>query len=219
MDGIAAFVVASVVLILIPGPSLVFAISRALTVGRRRAIAAVAGNATGVALQAAAVAVGLGELVARSATAFTVVKLVGAAYLVVLGVLAVRHRRRSAAALVAEVDPEDGAGERVRALPRALRCWADGLLVGGLNPKTVLFFIAFLPQFVPHGGPATTWMVGLGGLFGVLAFLLDGVWVTAVASARERLVRSPRRLAGLTGAGGVAMIGLGAAVAVTGRPQ
>jgi threonine/homoserine/homoserine lactone efflux protein len=218
VDGIAAFVVASVVLILIPGPSLLFAISRALTVGRRRAIAAVAGNATGVALQAGAVAVGLGELVARSAAAFTVVKLVGAGYLVVLGVLAVRHRRRSAAALVAEVVPDQSAEEAARALPRALRCWADGLVVGGLNPKTVLFFIAFLPQFVPHGDGATVWMLGLGALFGLLAFLLDGVWVTVVATVRGRLVRSPRRLATLTGAGGVAMIGLGAAVAVTGRP-
>ena len=98
-DRLVAFVVAATIVIAVPGPSVVFAIGRALAAGRRRALLSVIGNSAGVGLQILAVAVGLGTVLATSAAAFTVVKLAGAAYLVVLGITAIRHRHRTASAL------------------------------------------------------------------------------------------------------------------------
>ena len=136
-----AFVGAATLLILVPGPSVMFAIGRGLSVGRVRALAAVVGNALGVMLQVVGVALGLGELIERSATVFTAVKLAGAAYLIYLGVTAIRHRHAAAAHLAV-------AGSGPRPQVGVLRCMLDGVLVGSLNPKTVIFFVAFLPLFV-----------------------------------------------------------------------
>src|SRR5690606_37816499 len=128
----------SIVLIEIPGPSLLFALARALTVGRRDAVLSVLGNGSGVLLQGVAVAFGLGALVATSTTAFTVLKLLGAAYVIYLGVQAIRHRGDARAA----IEKDDGA-------PRTsgLAAIRAGFVVGATNPKTIVFLMAFLPQF------------------------------------------------------------------------
>lgn len=205
---LVAFVGAAALIIVIPGPSVVFAISRALVVGRRNALASVVGNALGVLLQVAGLAVGLGELIERSVVAFTVIKLVGAVYLAYLGVQAIRHRHDAARALSA-------------AAPRAdtglFRSVLRGVPVGLFNPKTVVFFAAFLPLFVDPSRGVPGQLLLLGALFAGIAVVLDSIWAITAASARTWFSRSPRRLAGLGAVGGVAMIGLGAGAATAQR--
>ena len=141
VDQWLAFLVASALFIQVPGPSLLFTIGRALTVGRRDALLSVVGNAVGVVTQVLAIAVGLGAVVATSATAYAALKLVGAAYVVWLGVQAIRRRADARMALQA-VDSVSA----VR--PHARRSLRIGFTVGVTNPKTMVFFVAFLPQFV-----------------------------------------------------------------------
>lgn len=202
-----AFAVTSFVLIVVPGPSVLFTISRALTIGRRGALLTVLGNAAGAYLQVVAVAVGIGALVERSIVAFTVIKLVGAGYLIYLGVQAVRHRRSLAGAMATQLAPV-----------RAGRVMADGFLVGVANPKTIVFFAAALPQFVdPGAGALTVQLLVLGAVFPAIALISDSGWAIVAGTARNWFARSPRRLAAIGGAGGLTMIGVGATLAVSGR--
>lgn len=204
---VLAFAGVLTVIIAIPGPSVLFTISRALTAGRRVALLSVAGNAFGVYAQVAAVAFGIGALVERSAAAFTVMTWAGAAYLVYLGVHAIAHRRAMATALGARVAPVSPA--------RAVR---DGLVVGALNPKTIAFFVVALPQFTsPAAGHLALQMMILGAPFPAIALVLDSVWACAAGTARQWFARSPRRLAMIGGTGGLVMIGLGVSLMATGR--
>lgn len=208
LSQVLAFLLLSVVIIAVPGPSVLFTIGRALTVGRREALLTVVGNAIGVYLQVVAVAVGIGVIVERSAAVFTVIKLVGAAYLVFLGVQAIRHRRKITEALAAGMPA-------VVASRRALR---DGVVVGLANPKSIVFFVVALPQFTnPDAGSVPLQMLLLGAMFPVIAIVLDSVWALLAATARTWFSRSPRRLELVGGAGGLMMIGLGASIAITGR--
>lgn len=199
---VLAFAALSLVMIVIPGPSVLFTIGRALTVGRREALLSVAGNALGAYLQVVAVAFGVGVVVERSAAVFTVVKLAGAAYLVYLGVQAFRRRRKVTDALAESVSRIGPA--------RALR---DGVIVGVTNPKTIVFMIVALPQFTD----GTAQMLLLGVIFPAIAVLCDSVWAFAAATARTWFARSPKRLAAIGGTGGLMMIGLGASLALTNR--
>jgi threonine/homoserine/homoserine lactone efflux protein len=206
-DRLLAFALTALVLIAIPGPSVLFTISRALTIGRRGALLTVVGNAAGGYLQVVAVAFGVGVLVERSVELFTGLKLVGAAYLIFLGVQAIRHRRSLSDALATPP-----------ASTRARRVLADGFMVGVANPKTAVFFLAALPQFVDRAaGHATLQLLTLGAIFYAVAVVCDSLWAIAAGSARVWLARSPSRLAAIGGAGGVAMIGIGASLALTGR--
>lgn len=203
-----AFVVASILFIQVPGPSLLFTIGRALTVGRRDALLSVVGNALGLVTQVLAVAVGLGAVVAASAHAYTALKIVGAAYVVYLGIQAIRHRTDARAALEA-VDL--GAVTPART-SQSLRI---GFVVGLTNPKTIVFFVAFLPQFVnaPAGHTGLQFAM-LGLVFGAMAIVSDSTWALAAGKARDWFARRPQRLDTLGVAGGVMMIGLGATMAV-----
>jgi threonine/homoserine/homoserine lactone efflux protein len=204
LDAIARFALLSLALIVVPGPSVMFVIARAVTVGRRAALATVAGNAAGVYVQVVLVAVGLGALVERSIAVFNVVKLAGAAYLVWLGVQAIRHR----------ADPV--VPDTERAAPRP--AWRDGFVVGLANPKAIVFFAAILPQFVARGGaPAWLQMMVLGLVFVAIALVSDSLWAVAAGSARSWLAGSGRGLERIRAAGGVVMIGLGLRLAVTRR--
>jgi threonine/homoserine/homoserine lactone efflux protein len=206
---VLAFAALVTVLIAIPGPSVLFTISRALTVGRRSALFSVAGNELGLYVQVVAVAFGVGALVQRSAEVFTLVKWAGAAYLVFLGAQAIRHRQSMAAALAARVTPVRPA--------RAIR---DGFVIGATNPKTIVFFVVALPEFTARGPghlPLPAQMLIIGALFPVIALVLDSVWAAAAGTARQWFTGSPRRLALIGGAGGLAMIGLGLSLAATGR--
>ncbi|WP_091120796.1 LysE family translocator [Nocardioides terrae] len=202
----AAFLVASILFIQVPGPSLLFTLGRALTVGRRDALLSVVGNAAGLLVQVVGVAVGLGAVVAASAQAFTALKLAGAAYVVYLGVQAIRHRGDARLALEATADA------------RRTTAWVSvrtGLVVGATNPKTIVFFAAFLPQFVGHDGATAPQLLLLGLIFGALACASDSCWALAAGRARDWFAREPKRLDHLGATGGVMMIGLGATLATT----
>jgi threonine/homoserine/homoserine lactone efflux protein len=206
-QALLAFALASVVLVLIPGPSVLFVVGRALAHGRRAALTGVAGNTTGAALVVLVVALGFGAIAAQSVAVFTVIKLVGAAYLVYLGVQTIRHRG-DLAELVGR--PAGGPPDR--------RMYLQGVLVGATNPKVLVFFSAALPQVVdPAAGDATTQMLVLGLLFALIAAVLDSTWAFAAGTAREWFATSPARLRRVGGAGGLMIIGMGVAVAVTGR--
>jgi threonine/homoserine/homoserine lactone efflux protein len=206
-EHLLAFLVIATVLIAVPGPSVLFVVTRSLTQGRRAGIATVVGNAAGVYVQVMLVAIGVGAIVQESIAVFTVVKLAGALYLVYLGVQTFRHRRSLAAAL------------DVPAAPRQLRrMLTDAFVVGIANPKVIVFFVAVLPQFVdPSAGSVGLQLLTLGAVFCLIAIACDSVWALAAGAARAWLVRSPRRLAAIGGTGGIVLIGLGAGLAVSGR--
>jgi threonine/homoserine/homoserine lactone efflux protein len=201
-----AFALASALLIVIPGPSVLFVLGRSLALGRRGGLLSVLGNALGMLPAIAAVALGIGALVAQSVVVFTIVKVVGAAYLVFLGVQAIRHRK-------ARAMPD------ASAVPRTtFRLLLEGFVVGITNPKAIVFFTAVLPQFVdPGGAPVPLQMAVLGFVFMLVALVSDSAWGVLAGSARAWLSGAPHRLERLGGAGGLVMIGLGARLAVTGR--
>ncbi|WP_225845974.1 LysE family translocator [Streptomyces sp. HPF1205] len=214
VDRVLGFAAMSLVLVLIPGPSVLFVLGRALAHGRRVALGSVVGNAAGAYVLAALVSVGLGEVVARSVAVFVALKLAGAAYLVFLGVRAWRHRSELG---LGEVPAGDG-GAADREGPRDLRVLWEGFVVGVTNPKTMVFFAAVLPQFVDRGaGRVHEQMLLLALVFTVIALACDSMWAVGASAARSWFAKSPRRLSAVGGTGGLAMIGLGVAVAVTGR--
>jgi threonine/homoserine/homoserine lactone efflux protein len=207
VSNLAAFALAAALIIAIPGPSVLFVISRGVVLGRRAALATVLGNCAGVYVQVAAVALGIGVVVERSATVYTTVKLVGAAYLVWLGVRTFRRRRSLAAALTGPIEQ--------RSDSRILR---EGFVVGLTNPKAAVFFAAILPQFTePSAGHVPLQMLALGVVFILIALVLDGIWALAAGTAREKLAASPKRLEAIGGAGGVVLVGLGVTLAVSGK--
>jgi threonine/homoserine/homoserine lactone efflux protein len=208
-DHLLAFLLTVYVLILIPGPSVLFVVSRGVALGRRAALATVVGNAAGLTLQLALVAVGVGSILARSDAVYTTVKLIGAVYLVVLGVRSIRDRKALADALTSAAAP--------RGLARTIR---EGFLVGATNPKGVLIFTAVLPQFIDRSrGHATLQLISLGLICVLVALLSDGAWAVASGTARKWLGSSPRRLERLSAGGGLMLIALGAELALTGRKE
>ena len=215
VDHLAAFAITAFALIVVPGPSVLFVIGRALVLGRRGAFATVAGNALGEYVQVMAVAFGIGAIVERSIVVYTAIKLAGAAYLIFLGVQAIRHRRALTDAV--RPVPSAAATDRPAALRRALR---EGFVVGLGNPKSVVFFAAMLPQFVDaSSGHVPAQMLALGAVFLLIALVSDSTWALVASGARSWFARSPRRLSRLSGVGGLVMIGIGARVALTGRPD
>ena len=208
-DDVVAFVLASFALVVIPGPSVLFVISRSLVLGRRGGLVTVLGNGIGVFVQVVAVALGVGTLVAGSAQLFSAIKLIGAAYIVYLGVQAIRHRQNLSTALARGSAPKSTA--------RVLR---EGFVVGVANPKLVVFFAAVLPQFVDRSaGRVPLQLLTLGAIFVGIALICDSAYALVAGTARAWFSRSPDRLARLGGGGGLVMIGLGASVALSGPPD
>jgi threonine/homoserine/homoserine lactone efflux protein len=204
---LASFSVAAFILIVVPGPSVLFVVSRGVALGRRAAVVTALGNAVGIYLQVVAVALGVGAVIERSVALLSAIRLLGAAYLVYLGVQALRHRR----ALASVLDAGAAAPER-----RSLAL--EGFVVGVSNPKWIVFFTAILPQFIdPAGAPVPLQMVALGAIAVAIAVVSDSIWGMAAGTARSWLARSPRRLEALGGVGGLTMIGLGVRLAATGR--
>ncbi|HYU84243.1 MAG TPA: LysE family translocator [Kribbellaceae bacterium] len=206
---VPAFMVAALVIIVIPGPSVLFTVGRALSYGRREALLTVLGNGLGATVVAAAVAVGLGAVIAASAVVLTVIKLAGASYLIYLGVRAFRERRSLAQALAVRPEPA-----------RSKRVLRQGFMVGLTNPKTAVFFAAVLPQFTdPAAGPLAVQTLVFAAIFLPLAIISDSTWALLAGAARSWFARSPRRLELVGGTGGLMIIGLGATVAVTGTAE
>lgn len=207
-EALVAFSIASLILVVVPGPSVLFVIGRSLSHGRRGGVFSVLGNELGSLPLVAAVALGVGTVVAQSAVLFTVIKMLGAAYLIYLGVLAIRHRR-------AGLDTDAGDSRRALKSSTLLR---QGFIVGVTNPKSIVFFVAALPQFVNfHAGAISVQMMVLGFVFILIAFVCDAVWALLASSAASWFARSPRRLAAVRGTGGGMMIALGGSLALTGN--
>jgi threonine/homoserine/homoserine lactone efflux protein len=201
------FGLASLVLIVVPGPGVLFVVGRALAHGRRTALATALGHAAGNYMVAACVAVGLGALLQRSVEAFVIVKIAGALYLIWLGVHAIRHRKSLADAMAVATPPREG-----------WRAARDGAVVGLTNPKAYILFGAILPQFVNRAaGHVPAQMLVLALVSVAIGAISDCSWGFAASAVRAWFARSPRRIEMVGGAGGLAMIGVGVTVAVTGR--
>lgn len=203
---LVAFVPVALLIIAIPGPSVLFTIGRALSEGRRAALLTVVGNGVGLAVQSVVIAVGLGALLSAAAWALTVMRVVGGLYLVWLGIQAFRHR----------AEFSDSVSDVRSASPRLISHLGSGFLLGVTNPKTLVFLTALLPQFVEPRYPAAAQMAVLGLVFALLAIAGDSVWAVLAASARDWYGRSRRRIERIRAAGGIALIGLGAYTLATG---
>lgn len=211
VDQILTFGLAAFIIIVIPGPSVVFTIGRALAYGRGVALATVVGNTLGLVTIVVLVALGLGVIVQESILVFTVLKLGGAAYLVWLGFEAFRRRKEFLAS--------DGA-EVARGSMTWSRSIRQGYVVGASNPKGYMMLAAVLPQFVDRGaGQVQLQMLLLGLLATTIGLLSDSLWAVIAAQLRQWFNRSPRRGEAMGAAGGLSMIGLGVGLAVSGKPH
>jgi threonine/homoserine/homoserine lactone efflux protein len=197
------FAMTAALIVVIPGPSVMFIVSRALSVGRPAALAAAAGNSLGATFQGILAAFGLGTLISESALLYNVIKIVGAAYLVTLGARTLQHRE-----FAAGTDNAAAGGRRREA--------RQGFLVGATNPKTIVFFAAALPQFVdPTRGYVVVQMLVLLSVYSIMSLVSDTSWGFAGGSIRTWSANSPQRIERLIGAGGMCIIGLGLALALS----
>lgn len=203
LDTLLPFIAFSLVIIAIPGPSVMFAISRALVLGRRGAIITVVGNGIGVFVQAVAVSVGLGILIESNEVLMTVIRLAGAGFLIYLGINSLRHRRDG-------IDsPETANKTPSRNLLR------ESIIVGMSNPKTIVFFSAIFPQFVDAArGPIVLQMLILSVVFVVFGISGDAVYALSAGAARDWFAQSPQRIVTIRVIGGTLILGLGVATAL-----
>lgn len=199
------FVAAAVALLVVPGPAVIFIVTRSVTHGRRGGLVSVLGVHTGSVVHVAAAALGVSALLATSATAFSVVKYVGAAYLIFLGVQRLLRRGHA----------EEGT--RVPPLAPA-RLYRQGIVVNVLNPKTAIFFLAFLPQFInPVRGPVALQIALLGTCFIVLGIASDSTYAMLAGTLARRLRRDAGVRRRLDRVSGVIYLGLGATAALAGE--
>jgi threonine/homoserine/homoserine lactone efflux protein len=201
------FASASLALLVIPGPAVAFVVTRSIQQGRTAGLVSVLGVHVGSAVHVIAAAAGLSAVLASSAAAFTIVKYLGAAYLLYLGI---RQLRRG----------KDGAGGPVTpvAEPR-WRLFRQGVIVNALNPKTAIFFLAFLPQFVdPARGPVWFQVVVLGLTFVALGMVSDGTYAFAAGSLSKRIRESARVRRVMDRVSGGVYVALGAIAALAKNP-
>jgi threonine/homoserine/homoserine lactone efflux protein len=203
VQNLLPFIAFSLVIIAIPGPSVMFAISRALVLGRRGAIITVVGNGIGVLGQALAVAVGLGVLIQANEILMHTIRLGGAAFLIYLGINSIRHRRVGLD-ISTPADP-----------PKSGHLLRESIIVGLSNPKTIVFFTAVFPQFVDvANGPIVWQMVTLGFVFVFFGISGDAIYALAAGAARDWFARSPQRLVVIRTIGGSLILGLGVVTAL-----
>jgi threonine/homoserine/homoserine lactone efflux protein len=199
------FVIASAILVLIPGPAVLYIISTGIGRGRRMAMASMLGIEIGATFHVAAAALGLSAVIASSALAYSFIKYVGAAYLVFLGIKSLRSGG-------------EGHPLRVPGAVSARTAFIRGVVVNALNPKLALFFLAFLPQFVDsNGGPVAPQLLMLGGLFIGVAIVIDSTYALASGLIGNLLRRSPRFGSTQAKVAGVTYLALGASAAVSGK--
>ena len=197
------YVIAAIIIIIAPGPSVLFIIARAISWGRKIAVLTVAGNVLGAFTLSTLVAFGIGPILERSELAYLSLQWAGGLYLVYLGIDAIRSRKIAAETMS---KTEGGA-------PGSLRTIRDGFWVGVLNPKGMVFFAAVLPQFIDiNGESVTAQLFFLGFVFCLLAFISDGAWGLLVGTARAWLATDNRRLEFMRATGGSIMVLLGLAV-------
>ena len=201
------YIVAAMVIILAPGPSVLFVIARAIAWGRKTAVFSVAGNVTGAFSLSVFVALGLGPILQRSELAYIAVQWGGGLYLLYLGVDAWRKRASHAADMNAAAESSE---------PTLWHCIRDGFWVGALNPKGIVFFAAVLPPFVDkEQGHISQQLVLMGVIFAVVAFFLDSTWGILAGTARNWLAHDTQRLIFLRAMGGIVIMILGILVIAT----
>jgi threonine/homoserine/homoserine lactone efflux protein len=199
---LAAFAVTAFLLVALPGPNMIYLVARSLSEGRRAGLMSALGIETGTIVHTTAAAVGLSALLASSATAFSVVKYAGAAYLVYLGVRALLAR--------------DGDGHAAAPLQPGRHVFRQALLTQVLNPKVAIFFLAFLPQFVDPDRPTATQILVLGAILVVIGLVIGGATALAAATLSDRLrARRGGRSAWGPRASGVLYLALGAYAALS----
>lgn len=197
------YLIAAMIIILAPGPSVLFVIARAIAWGRATAVLTVLGNVSGSLVLSSLVALGIGPVLQKYHLAYVSVQWGGGLYLIYLGTEAIRHR----AVHASDMTNQGPVG------PTPLASIRDGFWVGFLNPKAIVFFAAVLPQFVDiKGKTVTTQLLFLGLTFCVLAFISDGMWGVLAGTARAWLASSNDRLERLRAFGGSIMMILGLAV-------
>jgi threonine/homoserine/homoserine lactone efflux protein len=203
---LGVFALAALALLVVPGPSVLYIVTQSVRDGRRAGLVSMLGIQTGALVHVTAAALGLSALLVSSATAFDAVKFAGAAYLVYLGVRRLLGRD--------ELVPADPRGQ-----VELRRLYRQGIVVNVLNPKTGLFFLALLPQFVdPARGPVVVQVLVLGLLFIVLALVSDGLWAVFAGTFGERL-RSSRAFARAQRyVSGSVFLGLGLVAALSAAP-
>ncbi len=202
---LAVFALAALAILAVPGPAVVYIVTRSIHQGRGAGLASVLGIHVGTLVHLAAATAGLSAILVSSASAFTVVKLLGALYLIVIGIRTLLGRG------------EAGASDVQRPPRRRRRDFAEGVVVNVLNPKTALFFLAFLPQFVdPSQGRAWLQILALGLTFMALGLVTDSIWALAAGTAGETLRRSRRWALGQRYVSGSVFVGLGLVTALTG---
>ena len=200
------YIVAAMVIILAPGPSVLFVIARAIAWGRKTAVFTVAGNVTGAFALSTLVAIGLGPVLQRSDLAYAAIQWGGSLYLMYLGVEAIRQRKIHAEDMRNQGDAAPGIARSIR----------DGFWVGALNPKGLVFYAAVLPQFVDRDrGNVALQLIFLGAVFSILAFISDGTWGLLAGTARQWLATDAKRLEKLRATGGIVMIILGISVLIS----
>ena len=204
---LGTFALAATALILLPGPAMLFLISRGIGQGSRRlALASMAGIETATALMVVATAFGLSAVISASVVAFSVVKYAGAAYLLWLAVREFRSRGHFALTRVPVTNPR--------------RAFGDAFLVGITNPKTAVFFVAFFPQFLHReSGPVWSQVLVLGAVFVVIGALFDSVYALSAGSLGQWLARHPRAVERQKYVSGSIFLVMGGAAALTGHPQ
>lgn len=194
---LALFAAASLALAVVPGPAVLYIVAQSIDHGRLAGLVSALGISTGALVHVIAATIGLSSLVASSATAFTIVKYAGAGYLIVLGIRRLLTRE--------EVEDEVARPPRPRK-----RLFVDGVVVNVLNPKTALFFLAFLPQFVdPSQGAAAPQILALGLIFVAIAFCSDSLWALAAGTLGGWLRRSRWYLGMKRWVTGTVFVGLG----------
>jgi threonine/homoserine/homoserine lactone efflux protein len=194
------YCIAAMIIILAPGPSVLFVIARAIAWGRATAVATVAGNVTGAFSLSVVVAVGLGPILQRSEIAFISVQVLGGLYLVYLGVTAIKHSQIHASDMTNQGD--------IR--PSKWRSMREGFWVGALNPKGIVFFAAILPQFVDReAGSITSQLILMGAIFAFLGFFSDSGWGILAGTIRNWLATELKRLVIMRMTGGIVMVVLG----------
>lgn len=194
------YLIATILIVLAPGPSVLFTIARAIAWGRASAVATVAGNAVGMFLVSVLVALGLGPLLQRSHLFYNGVQWAGGIYLVYLGYSAIKASKVDAA----------GMQKTEEMKPSLITSARNGFWVGALNPKSIVFFAAILPAFVDQKKDTVTQqLLILGLIFCVIAFISDGTYGLLAGTARQWLASDVNRLILMRRFGGVVMIGLG----------
>ena len=197
------YLIAAMIIILAPGPSVLFVIARAIAWGRKTSLLTVLGNVSGSLVLSTSVALGIGPVLQRFDLAYVAVQWGGGLYLIYLGIDAIRKR----AVHASDMTSQGPIG------PTPLQSIRDGFWVGVLNPKAIVFFAAVLPQFVDiDSSQVTTQLLFLGLTFCVLAFISDGTWGLLAGTARNWLAKSNSRLERLRSFGGLVMITLGGAI-------